>query len=86
MMASNAELHSFIFILQFMDLSPGTAWTMLTAVAKCHMLTVFKYKVIQIARAIFTDRRMKSSNCVHTNVGKIWISNNTVDTSQIAAR
>ena len=45
MMASNAELHSFIFILQFMDLSPGTAWTMLTAVARCHILAVFKYKV-----------------------------------------
>ena len=29
---------------------------------------------------------MKSSNCVHTNVGKIWISNNTVDAIQIAAR
>ena len=45
MMASNAELHSFICLLQFMDLSPGTAWTTLTAVAKCHILAVFKYKV-----------------------------------------
>ena len=45
MMASNAELHSFICLLQFMDLSPETALTMLTAVAKCHILAVFKYKV-----------------------------------------
>ena len=36
MMASNAELHSFICLLQFMDLSPESALTMLTAVAKCH--------------------------------------------------
>ena len=34
MMASNAELHPFICLLQFMDLIPETAWTMLTAVAK----------------------------------------------------
>ena len=45
MMASNAELHSFICLLQFMDLSPDTALTMLTAVARCHILAVFKYKV-----------------------------------------
>ena len=45
MMASNAELHSFICLLQFMDLSAETALTMLTAVAKCHMLAVFKYKL-----------------------------------------
>ena len=36
MMASKAELHSLICILQFIDLSPETALTMLTAVAKCH--------------------------------------------------
>ena len=41
MMASNAELHSFICLLQFMDLSPETALTILTAVAKCHILAVF---------------------------------------------
>ena len=45
MMASNAELHSFICLPQFMDLSPESAVTMLTAVAKCHRLAVFKYKV-----------------------------------------
>ena len=45
MMASNAELHSLICILQFMDLSPETALTMLTAVARCHILAVIKYKV-----------------------------------------
>ena len=72
MMASNAELHSYICLLQFMDLSPETAWTMLASVAKCHILAVFKYKVrSQIARAIFTDRRIKPSHkCVHTNAGK----------------
>ena len=38
-------------------------------------------------RAIFTDRSVKSSNsCVHTNAGKIWISNNYVYTEQIAVR
>ena len=45
MMASNAELHSLICILQFMDLSPKTAMTMLTAAARCHILAVIKYKV-----------------------------------------
>ena len=45
MMASNAELHSFICLPQFIDLSPKTALTMLTAVAKCHILAVFKYIV-----------------------------------------
>ena len=42
MMASNAELHSFICILQCMDLSPENALTMLTAVGKCHILAEFK--------------------------------------------
>ena len=41
MMASNAELHSFICILKFMNLSPDTALTMLTAVARCHIVAVF---------------------------------------------
>ena len=45
MMASNAELHSFICLLQFMDLSRETALTVLTAVARCHILAVFKYKL-----------------------------------------
>ena len=45
MMASNAKLHVFICPLQFMDLSPETVWTTLTAVAKCHILAVFIYKV-----------------------------------------
>ena len=36
MIASNAELHSFICLLQFIDLSLETALTMLTAVPKCH--------------------------------------------------
>ena len=45
MMASNAELHSFFCLLQFMDLSAETTLTMLTAVAKCHILAVIKYKV-----------------------------------------
>ena len=45
MMASNAELHSLICILQFMDLSPETALTMLTAVVTCHILAVIKNKV-----------------------------------------
>ena len=48
MMASNDELHSLICLLQFMDLSPETALTMLTAVplevARYHILAVFKYK------------------------------------------
>ena len=44
-MASNAELHSLICILQFMDLSPKTAMTMLTSVAKSHILAVIKHKV-----------------------------------------
>ena len=68
MMASNAELHLFICLLQFMDLSPGTAWTTLTAGAKCHLLAVFNYKVHPITIAIFTDRRIKSSNNWRTQI------------------
>ena len=45
MMASNAELHSLICLIQFMDLSPETARTMLTTVAECRIVAVFKYKV-----------------------------------------
>ena len=45
MMASNAELHSFVCLPQFIDLSPETASTKLTSVARCHILAVFKYKV-----------------------------------------
>ena len=68
-MASNAELHLFICLLQFMDLDyadyPGT-------VAKCLLVVDINTKYIQIARAIFTDRSVKSSNnYVYTNAGKI---------------
>ena len=34
MVASNAELHTYICLLLFMDLSPETAWTTLTSLAK----------------------------------------------------
>ena len=56
MVASNAELHSFICLPQFMNLSRKTALTMLTAVARCHLsaVIIINTKYIQIARALFT--------------------------------
>ena len=56
MMASNVELHSFICLLQFMDLSPENASTMLTAVQHVINLQYLNTKYMQIARALFTDR------------------------------
>ena len=59
-----------------MDLSPEAALTMLTAVAKCHILAVFKYKVHPNCQSnIYRSANKSSDNCVYTNAGKIWISN-----------